>query len=636
MPGSFRLKDLFVTLACLSVAVLAGFLFRGELLQTINAQNETPVGSVIIIENNVQRRGERRLLWDRLALDSPLRAGDSIRAAEHSAVTLQIGSNFLDVDADTLVRIKRVGGGFATAIAGEIYIELIAGSLSLIAMDDGQNTGLAFNFMGRPAQAAPGAVFRAAMTWEGMALSVSQGSVFVFDGGAWQEIPGGGFFALNADGTAAAARPAVVVTYPRPNARYLKYPPGNLALDFQWNRVNLNPQETLLLEVAYDRNFTQIAHSAEGLDSAASLALGMGVWHWRVSGSGAVLGTGRIEVADSSGPHLVSPITDSLYRFQWDIPRLRFQWDAIAEAASYIVEVSAFPDFANLQINRQTDAVFLVEESLGAGTWHWRVTPVFPPVYEGVGGYSLPAFFSIEQGFPQGIELPIEEIVPDVYLLSPEPGASLAGLTALRYRTVFLWEFDGEISESRFVLSRSPNPLAGVPAVQVTNPARTVIVNSINEGLWYWTVEVQTPSGAVVAAAPRQLRVLPIPLLPEPSGRLPTDGHVIGIEDLRVSREILFSWNPVHGANAYVFSLFHDTGGRRELLRTQTLVGTSWLLEDVSVLYPGLFYWHIEAVNRSPGGVIQQRGRVGVNSFTLDVPSPGPVFIDDPGVLYGN
>ena len=626
--GSFRFRDFLVILFCLSAAAVSIYLFKQEVFQTVNAQNEKPVGAVIIIRNNVQRRTEGRLLWDRLALDSPVRLGDLIRTAEHSAVTLQIENDFIDLEPNTLVRIQRTDDE-----AYPFYIGLIEGNISLIADELGE--GIMLNITGHRIKAEAGTILGAAAAHGGMELSVSRGLALFFENGRYHRIPSGEMLALNAGGQR-VTRPAVVVTYPIPKARYLRDTPQSIVVDFTWNRHNLHANEAIYIEIAQDRNFTQVVQTVGNLGNSARIILDTGVWHWRLSSIHGALSRGSITVTDSMGPPLLSPITDTLFRFDSDFPRLRFQWAQIAEASSYIVEVCRTPNFINPAINRETEAIFLVESTLGPGKWYWRVTPVFPPVYKGATAYSQFAYFSIERGTPAGLVLP-EIAPPELFLVSPEHGTNIAGLVALRQPTVFTWEFDGEFSQSRFVLSRSPNPLMGQPAVEILNPGRTVRVNSLMEGNWYWTVEGQTPGGITVRAAqPKLLQVQPIPLLPAPANMIPATGHRIGIPQLRLSRQIDFRWSAVRGANAYIFTLQQEINGRRQTIRSAIVTSPNWRLDNINVLYPGTFYWSVEAVNRNSAGVIQQRGRVGKNSFTLDVPAPGPVFLQDPGVLYGN
>jgi hypothetical protein len=81
-------------------------------------------------------------------------------------------------------------------------------------------------------------------------------------------------------------------------------------------------------------------------------------------------------------------------------------------------------------------------------------------------------------------------------LESPDQGSTLPGLTARRQQTVFRWSSEEAVAKSRFVLSRNSNPLVGQPVVEITDPSRTIRLDRLEEGTWYWAVESQTPEGA--------------------------------------------------------------------------------------------------------------------------------------------
>jgi hypothetical protein len=130
--------------------------------------------------------------------------------------------------------------------------------------------------------------------------------------------------------------------------------------------------------------------------------------------------------------------------------------------------------------------------------------------------------------------------------------------------------------------------------------------------------------------APEPATVLPVPL-----NRLPSTGYRIGIEQLKESDRIVFSWSAVPGANAYIFTLYQDTGrGRRQIIQVPPENRQNWALENITALGNGTFSWQVEAVNRNSTGTIEERGRIGENSFIIDIPWPEKVRIEDPGTLY--
>jgi hypothetical protein len=541
----FRLPDFLVILFCLSGAVYSVIMFRLDL-----SRNEEPVGTIIISNNIVQRRMANRALWDRLSVDSPVYSGDHIRTADISDATLYIERNSIDLNGKTLIRIQR-----SPEDEDSVLIYLDEGNLVLTTVAGGGN--IALNLMGRQVEAGPLTMLSASVGKDGAVVQVSEGTATLTGDGQRREIAPGTMIALSPAGAERTLKAAVVLQ-PRPDARYLKDGPEPLFINFAWNRINLDPGEALCLEIAEDRNFKRIIRVIENLDTTAGAALNAGHWYWRLSlmppvtgaavgnDSDAILSTGRLTVADASGPALLSPVAGSLFRYQNKLPGLRFQWSEIAEASSYILEAAETPDFINPRLRTQTASIFLIDSSLGPGTWHWRVMPVFPPVYEGQTVFSSASFFRIEQG-DDGVFVPV----------LPEP------------------------------------------VIELT----------------------ETPE--------------PVPVLPAPLNRLPPTGHRIGIEQLRELNSIVFTWSAVQGANAYIFTLYEDTGnGLRQIIRVPPQNRMNWTLENLAALGSGVFIWQVEAVNRSSAGTIEQRGRIGENSFIMDIPQPGQVEIIDPGTLY--
>jgi hypothetical protein len=656
-------KDILVILICLSGVLYSLYLFRLDLFRTIVSLNKEPLGVVIIKNNIVQRRIGDRVLWDRLVNGSSVYSGDMIRVAEFSNATLYIDDKYIELIENTLIHIYR-----GLEKEDIFQIDLLLGEMGLTAGPGGGNVKL--NINGREVEAGPGTRLNAAAAGDGIRVQVNEGQARFLTEGQLREMAAGTMVALNAEGMERIDKGAVV-THPRLNSRFLKSSPEPLGVNFTWNRINLQPRDTLRLEIAQDRNFSHSLQPIEGLFSSTEAALDSGLWYWRMLCEDLVLDTGQFIITEALGPRLLSPARDGRFRYELEQPKLYFQWSEVPEAAYYILEAGDNPDFLAPRINRQVEVNFYADSSLGPGTWYWRVLPVFSPVYEGSAAYSSAASFRIFQGDepepqPELIAMVPETPEPEPELLAlvpelpepepeaepvPEPprirhitleapaqGASLPGLTALRQQTVFRWSSEEEVGKSRFILSRNSNLSRGQPAVVILNPGRIIRLDRLEEGTWYWTVEAETPAGIDISAVtPRQLRVQPIVLLPAPENRRPAGGYSIGLDELRTQRNIVFSWSAVPGANAYIFTLLQQTdNGRRQIIRIGPENRTRWTLENLSLLDQGTFYWQVEAVYSGRNNVIEQQGRIGENSFVVDIPIPSQVQAEEPGILYGN
>ncbi|MDR2942265.1 MAG: hypothetical protein LBV17_06720 [Treponema sp.] len=636
--GKFRFVDFLVILFCLTGAVYSINLFRHDLFQTINGQNKTAIGIVSSKRNTVQRRMSNRVLWDRLIKESSVYSDDMIRVGDNSSADIHVGGNDIALNENTLVRLRY------NEETGEYHIELASGNLGLVTSPEGKNVVL--NIMGRKVEAKPGTALNAATANNGVALQVSKGSAAMEEEGQNRELVAVAAVAMDSAGSV-SSEPSALVIQPRPNAIYRKNGSQPLNINFSWSRINLKPNETLRLEIAEDQDFSRSVRTLNELNDSAQTALNNGQWNWRLiysgdSGNGAVLGLGRFTITNISGPELLSPAKNQQFFYETEPPKLNFQWTETEDVSYYIIEADSAPDFKNPVIKQQTAVTFIGDSSLEEGTWYWRVTPVFSTDSEDSNVNPPSAAFRIVKGkeqetpsfFNPSAEEPATASTPErpspparVVLESPSHGTTLQGLTALRQQTVFRWSSKEAVAKSRFVLSRNSNPLAGTPAIEIIDPNRTIRVDRLEEGVWYWTVSAQTPAGQdITAKNPQHIRVLPIPLLPSPADRQPVEGYRIGIDELK-RVNVNFKWSAVQGANAYIFTLYQRTGnGRRQITQIGPENRTSWST-DVKTLGRGSFVWQVEAVNAGRYNVVEQRGRVAETSFVVDIPRPGPVQI---------
>ena len=423
---NFRVVDLFVVVFFLTTAAVSIYLFRLDLFSTLEARDEEPAGIIIIRNNVVQRRYADRTIWDRLVVDSPVYSGDLIRAADLSDATIYIDENQIGVNENTLIRIQSEG-------KGAFQIELREGNVNLVA----GGAGIMLNLMGKLVQATPGTVLKAEVGDEGLIVQVNEGKAVFFDEGQSRELSGGMMIARDAEG-AERIIPAAVVTHPYPDARYINNSAEPLAVNFSWNSFNIDVTETLRLEISEDPNFAKNTKIVEEYDGQINMAFNAGTWHWRLSQGNTILNTGRLTIADASGPELLSPVTNSVFRYYGELPQIRFQWSEKSGASNYIIEIDESPEFINPRISRQTAAASFIQSELGQGIWYWRVRPVFSPAYTGSAVYSSGASFKIEQSSdPNAPVFELPEPAGRNYIV--QSGDTLSKIARQVYGDASLW-----------------------------------------------------------------------------------------------------------------------------------------------------------------------------------------------------
>jgi hypothetical protein len=201
----------------------------------------------------------------------------------------------------------------------------------------------------------------------------------------------------------------------------------------------------------------------------------------------------------------------------------------------------------------------------------------------------------------------------------------------------------GDVSPEKFTILPAAAPPA-IPAIAAPVPVQTPPEPPAAAE----EAPPESPPPAPPPAKPEPARTPPVPpparprpapesppaavsRLPAVTDRWPENNYRIGPAQIRQSRSLTFRWKEASGANAYIFTLREASGGN--ILSTETLAGTSYTL-DLRRLDRGNFLWQVEAV-RQNRGIVEQRGTVAGNRFTLDIPLPGNPRLRETGPLYG-
>ena len=404
----FRFVDILVLVVFISTAVLGLYLFRQDLMRTIDARDMDPAGVIIIRNNIVQRRHDDRVLWDRIYVNSLVYPGDLVRVAELSSTAIDIEKNELFLNQNTLIRIQQSMGG-----GGVFKVELHEGELSVTSGEE--SAGIMLDVMGKRVQTTSGSALNASAGKDGASVQVSEGKVNFIQEGKSREITEGAMIAFDSKG-AERVFPAAVVINPKPNARYLKSTGEKLVIDFSWNRINIDKEGALSLEVAGDSAFSRNVRVISGLNNSAQAAFDSGFWYWRLIHEGKTLNNGQITVVNSSGPVLISPVNGSIFRYQDTPPKVSFQWVERQNVFGYVIEINDTIDFSAPKIIQQTKAASFVFSQLTPGTWYWRVKPVFLSAYLGETAFSSVDFFQIiktEEKMETAVQIEIPEVPPE-------------------------------------------------------------------------------------------------------------------------------------------------------------------------------------------------------------------------------
>ncbi|MDR1839236.1 MAG: hypothetical protein LBQ93_06610 [Treponema sp.] len=134
-------------------------------------------------------------------------------------------------------------------------------------------------------------------------------------------------------------------------------------------------------------------------------------------------------------------------------------------------------------------------------------------------------------------------------------------------------------------------------------------------------VSPSPPLAARPPAASSPAAVVPsLPqLLPSPRNLQPAAGSNFSLEELRSGGKIVFSWQAVQGANAYIFYLYQQTESKQQLVlvRANIVYTPQYTMGNIRIRDKGIFIWRVEAIYIGRSNRIERSGRQGESSFIV-------------------
>ncbi len=398
--------------------------------------------------------------------------------------------------------------------------------------------------------------------------------------------------------------------------------------EFRWQ--NNLPFKTVL-QVSEDSAFNTVlleqeldTRNLEGIVSDFSIPLGS--WYWRMVSINEETNT---EYATDAKQFFVdftldtvvlaSPRASTVLRTHSD-SRQTFSWQEVEHSNYYNFEIYALPNretpiFARNNLTTNTIRVDISDYR--DGQYEWQVKAVSSTSPSG----------KVQETDISASTFAINKIKPVVLsgLSRPE---QFNGVSSLLNPQSLSWSSSEDIVRSEFVLSKTNRGLRlsdiqndifareSDVVMRITNPSRSIQLEPLNEGTYYWTVIATTADGIDISAVePRVITILPLDLLPSVTNMVPVQSIVFNNSDLRKGY-IDFSWDKVANADEYHFVLYNQNND----IVWETMLGNEGSVNftQISLLDRGTFTWSVEARRQLPNNTVQN-GLIAKNTFTIDI-----------------
>ena len=444
-------RDYVVTgIIVLLAGVLLYFYFQ-ERGRTTVYSNETPLGTIVFKKLSATRRARGSLMWERMRNNGPVYRADTLRTADASeaSVCFDDGTS-LDMLEDSMLRLEFIGANRTVEfLGGDIAISNTAGAqnsdlsgLTPSGRKPGQYTITA---AGRTIALSDSSQASLSRSGDTLSVDVSQGQVGVTQAnGASATVGGSQELQMNlTTGTSRIVEHTVTARLPEQNARLLSEGSDSPEIEFSWQADQAG---AATVELADNKDFNPIQTSASATGSSARMKVDAGSWYWRVrTSAGATSSTRRFSLFTELAPQPILPATGEQVSYRKTLPDIRFSWSEMPDATAYVFEVAQDPQFTKPVRRNRTATSALTVNTLGEGTWYWRVHPVYAMSLLGSEATPEVRVLTVSK------RAEMEALTPTM----PLPGAMFLIQEATNRGVAISWPPDPEAVEYQVAVSRS-------------------------------------------------------------------------------------------------------------------------------------------------------------------------------------
>ncbi len=464
------------------------------------------IGRVVYIENLVQRKGGRDLLWSDVYLNSLLRNKDIVRAGRLSGaqfsmrdgtqIKIEEGSMFrLDLSENQAklnfkrgsIRIDQRGQNPRNFIiqAGSQKVELKKSNAKIEALGSSTKDKSAVR----------------------LDIFVERGEAKLSnrqDKTRKEYIVRAQERAHVTNSQARIQKVMIQLRSPSDQSLFYKQAKGKKPIAFSWQAQGKYQKK--ILEISSSRYFDAILRSVAIKRNTARLFLDSGNYFWRIRAfSSAKKWITSLhysfQILQNSKLRLLYPANGQRFAYMSQAPKIGFSWSSIARAAYYQLELSSRPNLLTKKIYK----LQLREHSLTLppGRYYWRISAYF----------SLPEMRPVRSGIAS---FRIRKLSASARPLLEQPQhkqkISLHGRDQESKGILFSWEAIPECKSFHFQLSKDPSfkKILAQRKLRQHYFHLGKIDKKLQAGSYYWRVQGIISSGKVMAFSRiRQFFILP-------------------------------------------------------------------------------------------------------------------------------
>lgn len=565
----------FLITFCFSAMIAGGTYYWDRTQRTPSSDSSSPIiAYVTVLENEVHRRPQTRLLWQNMEAGEAVRSGEIVRTSTDSVARIQFQGTdrYLDLEAESMVAFKQ-------ASSSEISLDLLNGSLFVAESKDASaeaQKGLSLTLESEKGKVDLTQASAQISKSQGSAVDIQvlKGAALLKDKDSTQKI------------TSEKPLSQFEILSPILGQKVFIHPEKADPVLFAWKLASPTatpPKESQFRVLIATTRAMKNPKSFTAEKSSLASSLPEGTHFWRVeqvdqqNKTLSQSGIFKLDIEARKKPSLVIPENQQIIAGTSQGSSVTFNWISPQGTEKIKFEVARDPDFQDRLFSKDLkNTITEAQETLSVGFYHWRILASYSDLKSPV--WSETRTFEIKNAEKPRGTLSWKNTSKETQYYLGQPSFSVA------------WENTLVGPEFTYELTWAKTKEELAQAIETPSKTKQLVM----------TQEVSQPGALFLKVKAfdndedlrAESEVLEINLQARPllSGPifLPEEGDLLATSKGQVD----LSWSPIQGAKQYILILADSTG--KELRRAQFRRNQTSLMN----LLPGEYQVQVQAVDQ--------------------------------------